>query len=238
MTNARAGFERLRGALSAELGDDATRALLFESLTEWGTQVPETRDDVMAFLRGPVRKQLVERLGQGRSIAALIEAENALAIIDSGDDVPLRQRPSTIPPPRSSSTSTWTLKPIKKRPVQVVVLGANAEFRDALQGALGPSLVRINSTNTADRLDSTLDGERVDLILVDATAPATPKAVPLARQLAELSKSVLSAIWGAESDFGRELARAFEATGTPCVPIPSGEGITPFVDLVRSRKAE
>ncbi len=251
MTAPRANFERVRTALIHVVGERSARALLFESLSRWGPQVPATRPEMLSFVRGALRQTLFKRLGDAKALELMLEVEASLSVVHVGDDAPPSPYPSSIPPAPSAvsagqeSSATWTLQPIPpERPVAVVVLSAREDLALVLEQTLGRQLVRCRA-HARIRGVAQLFGETpTDLVLVNALDPPDASPIELARLLAHRPSDSAEgeqpplgpAIWGSQVSFGRELTSALEATGIPCVPIPSGEGITPFLDLVRARQ--
>jgi len=234
LTSARAAIQRVRAALEESFAPDHARALMFDALSEWGPGIPATHQELVRFVRGPLRRRLVTVLGREQSVPPLIRIEHALAVVDSTDEEQFSPRPSSRPPPPLDANSTWALQPMGKLPVRVAVLSRSDSVGQLLQLALGPELLQIRDV-TVDSLPTAL-GKETDLLVVDGIEPPTIEPTTLARTLSSASQNVWLTIWGAEQPFANDVAKALEACGVHCVPLVSTEGIAPFIDLVRARR--
>jgi hypothetical protein len=211
--------------------------VLFDALTQWGPQIPHSRQELTRFVRGSLRNVLHRYVRPEDAVSTLVRIENSLAIIDHTDDEsrPKVHRPSTLPPPPESAHETLALKPITES-VRVLVVSTREAFASTLELSLGTSLVKTEPAQSMLALRERLDQE-VDIVLVDAGDPPPTEPTRLASVLNRVAEGVWIAVWGSELPFGQELTRALEAGGRECIPFLVEEGVAPFVDLVRSRQA-
>ncbi len=216
------------------------RAILFDALTRWGPQIPQNREELARFVRGPLREVLERYLRLEDVGDTMVRVEMALAVVDHTDD---DSKPSVLPPPSSpmadqstSADTTRALRPIT-RPVQVLVVSTRAGFASTIEVALGGSLVQTEPATSILALRAQVERE-LDVILIDAGDPPPVEPTRLAALLNRVGNDTLIAVWGSRLAFGRDLVRTLEAGGVPCIAFAIPEGMAPFVDLVRSRQAE
>jgi hypothetical protein len=216
------------------------RAILFDALTRWGPQIPQNREELTRFVRGPLREVLDRYLRAEDVGDTMLRVEMALAVVDHTDD---DSRPSVLPPTdsaladlSSNADTTRALRPIS-RPVQVLVVSTRPGFASTIEVALGGSLVQTEPATSVLALRAQLERE-IDVILIDAGDPPPVEPTRLASLLNRVGADTLIAVWGSRLGFGRDLIRTLEAGGVPCIAFAIPEGMAPFVDLVRSRQAE
>jgi hypothetical protein len=216
------------------------RAILFDALTRWGPQIPQNREELTRFVRGPLREVLDRYLRAEDVGDTMLRVEMALAVVDHTDD---DSRPSVLPPTDSAladlstdADTTRALRPIS-RPVQVLVVSTRPGFASTIEVALGGSLVQTEPATSVLALRAQLERE-IDIILMDAGDPPPVEPTRLASLLNRVGADTLIAVWGSRLAFGRDLIRTLEAGGVPCIAFAIPEGMAPFVDLVRSRQAE
>ncbi len=216
------------------------RAILFDALTRWGPQIPQNREELTRFVRGPLREVLDRYLRAEDVGDTMLRVEMALAVVDHTDD---DSKPSVLPPPVSGVTdfalnadTTRALRPIT-RPVQVLVVSTRPGFASTIEVALGGSLVQTEPATSVLALRAQLERE-IDIILIDAGDPPPVEPTRLAALLNRVGNDTLIAVWGSRLAFGRDLIGTLEAGGIPCIAFAIPEGMAPFVDLVRSRQAE
>lgn len=226
----------MRQVLEEVLGIGPARAALFEALSAWGPNIPRSRDELMAFVRAPLGRALARRLAREACIDSMVQIENVLAIVEADDDLGPTPRPSSRPPPPSSATSTWALRPIRPGPVPVLVFSANPSLGHVLELAIGKNDIAPTMSRDAAGLAAAATGA-VEVVLLDAVEPQLVEPIVVARALEGVPKRVWLTVWGAEGPFGRDLAQILVACGLQCVPLLSTEGLEPFVDLVRARRA-
>jgi hypothetical protein len=216
------------------------RAILFDALTRWGPQIPQTREELTRFVRGPLREVLDRYLRAEDVGKTMVRVEMALAVVDHTDD---DSKPSILPPhplspmdPALSADTTRALRPIS-RPVQVLVVSTRPGFAATIEVALGGSLVQTEPAASTLALRAQIERD-IDIILIDAGDPPPVEPTRLAGLLNRVGPDTWIAVWGSRLSFGRDLIRTLEAGGVPAIAFAIPEGMAPFVDLVRSRQAD
>jgi len=216
------------------------RAILFDALTRWGPQIPQNREELTRFVRGPLREVLDRYLRAEDVGDTMLRVEMALAVVDHSDDSQVATYPSRPPPPLMdpslSADTTRALRPIS-RPVQVLVVSTRPGFASTIEVALGGSLVQTEPASSILALRAQLERE-IDIILIDAGDPPPVEPTRLASLLNRVGPDAWIAVWGSRLGFGRDLIRTLEAGGVHSIAFAIPEGMAPFVDLVRSRQAE
>jgi len=221
----------LRRSLEEALEVHTASTVLFEALGAAGSRVPQTRDDVLELVRGPLREILARRLDPAR-------AEDIVAqVVDR-----IRPDPSTVEMPlddlaaetrREDSTSSFTTA---HEVVSVMVVAASLGFAQRINVAFGTGRVAPWVVSTERELEDALEGQAPPIVIVDASdIPAIPQRV-LMRRLAALPSTTACVVWGRELPYGRVLAEATEASGRAWITLEKKEGIAPLLDLVRSRR--
>ncbi|MBW2461240.1 MAG: hypothetical protein JRH11_06310 [Deltaproteobacteria bacterium] len=241
MGTAVANIRRVRKQLTDDFSPVMARAILFDALTQWGPRIPQSREELARFVRGPLRDVLLRHRMPQQVITSLLEIETALAVVDHLDDQSRpRLGPSTRPPPpMSAPVSADTTVAIRAiaRPVHVLVASLDVGFAPTIEVALGGSLVRTDPVASELGLRSELERE-IDIILIDAMQPLDVEPTRLAFLLNRIEPGTLIAVWGSRLAWGRDIIGAIEAGGLATVPFSIAEGMAPFVDLVRSRQGD
>lgn len=238
-----ANIRRVRQRLSEDISPVMARAVLFDALTQWGPRIPQSRDEMTRFVRGALRDVLGRHLGTEDVVHILLRVETALAVVDHLDDQSRpRLQASSHPPPAGAAGSgpvdadtTVALQAVA-RPVRVLVVSLDVGFAPTIEMALGGSLVRTAPVASEAALQSELEVES-DIILLDAMHPLEIEPTRLALLLNRIAPETLIAIWGSRLSFGRDIIGALEAGGLRTVGFAIPEGMAPFVDLIRSRRA-
>jgi hypothetical protein len=221
----------IRETLEGVLHPATAGAVLFEALSEQGGTLPTIHADVIALVRGPLARRLVDKLG-GELAQSLIEQLELLltAIAPSDAKSRVRKRPSRQDEPtRNLELSRETLP--------VFVLSGGTDFAQRISAALGPHVMSaVQVADTAmlrTRLEQVLPG----FVLVDASDFPAIEPRDLVRQIEALSEDVVKAIWGADLPYGMSLLAMAQQSGLTMTPFDRREGIEPLMDMIRSRRA-
>lgn len=227
----------IRRALEGHLSPAATSTLLFDALSEYGRDVPQTMDDMRHLVRGPLAEALARRLDedQARDLIALIEGE----LEGSGPEILIFRGDSEPPaPPARPLTErerdATAAVPVATAPVPVAVIAAGAGFAARLATALGPRRVALRAVHAVEELGTlpTLP----TIVVVDATDFAAIEPARLAEALGKLPSTTAHVVWAAGLPYGRQLTASMQDAHVRSVPIGRTDGIAPLLDLIRSRR--
>lgn len=223
----------LRDTLEESLETHVASTVLFEALGASASGVPQTEDEVLAVVRGPLREALARRL----------DAEKAELLVDRIAEqlTPRPEEPSTLElsldelAEETSREDATTAFPTAEA-VRVVVLAAGPGFARRLEITLGEDRVEARHADGPAGLKSALEGDPPAILLLDATDfPALePNAVLSAAN--GLPATTSCVLWGAELPYGRRVAGAIEGLERRWVTLELEEGIAPVLDLIRSRR--
>lgn len=216
----------IRETVEGVLHPATAASVLFDALQEAGG-VPGSPEDVLALVRGPLTRRLVERLGEETTQSLLDQLELMLRAIVAAPKV--RKRPSRHEDTtRSVELSSETLP--------VYVLASSRAFADKLAAALGPHIMSAvlvtDDAMLADRLETVAPA----FVLLDASDFPAIDPGALATRLAGVATDVVKAVWGADLPYGMAALAAAQEQGLALTPFDRREGIEPLMDMIRSRR--
>ncbi len=213
----------IREALECVLAPEVAAAVFFESLNG-PDGVPETKDEVMLMVRGPLYASLVERVGPDEANAVVQRILITLEPMQSGSA-----------PRKSREDDATRAVPTHKRPVKVRVIAGGPGFATRLRYVLGPTRIEVASSADPDALVREAP-PAPSIIIVDATdfPPHGPDAI--VRALDGLPPTTTRVLWASELPFGQRCREAFLEAAEEIVALTRAEGIEPLLDLIRSRK--
>lgn len=221
----------LRRSLEEAMEVHAASTVLFEALGASGANVPQTRDDVLTLVRGPLRQVLTRRLDAERAEAIVAHIVSRLCPDPSTLEMPLDELAAETR--REDSTSSFTTA---HEVVSVMVVAASLGFAQRINVAFGTGRVAPWVVSTELELADGLEGTPPPIVIVDASdIPAIPQRA-LMQKLTALPSTTACVVWGRELPYGRSLAQAAEASGRAWITLEKKEGIAPLLDLVRSRR--
>jgi hypothetical protein len=224
----------VRRTLEDALETRAASAVLFEALSAAGNQVPQTRAEVLAVVRGPLRHALEKRLDVER-------ADEIVAKIE-GELLPVYEEPRTVELPLDElaaetrgdeATASYVTA---DSAVPVLVVAAGRSFTARLAMALGDGRVAPYTISDARALGIALGGTAPPIFLIDASDYPSIDATDLLSSAARLPMTTACVLWGADLPYGRTLARTIAAQKRQWVVLELREGIAPLLDLIRSRR--
>jgi hypothetical protein len=235
MTETRGDVWILRDVLERELSPSTTSAVLFEALTNYGAEVPETRDALRALARTAIEPALVKRVEaelvarlMGGLLDALEGSEPEIVITST----PMRDSAPMMPSARTERDETRAV-PTVTTPVPVLVIAGGGTFERRLAVALGPRRV---APMTAATIADVRKYRTCAIVLVDATDFAPVEPVDLADELAGVPETTARVIWGADLPFGRRVLGALSQIGVNAVQLTQRDGIDPLLDLIKARR--
>lgn len=220
----------VRSALAHSTSPTKTSALLFEALGSYGDQVPETVEELMALVHGPLWKALVQHLGEEEAtdIVARIEGElrdDRTILMDEADLVTVAE-----PVGRDATTAV----PTSTAAVPVTVVSSGSGFAERLVAALGPRRVSARAVGAIESLSALQ--ETPAIVIVDATDFAPIEPADLSQALSTLPSTTAHVIWACDLPYGRRTVDAMHADNLANVALPRDEGVEPLLDLIRSRR--
>lgn len=230
----------LREVLERDMSPAAVSAVLFEALSNYGSDVPSTADALRTLATQSLKPALQKRMGDDRVqllMSMVLEALEAPADpADPDGDAPeilIQTGAQTVPPPSGRDADATRAVPTTSSPVHVLVVASGDAFERRLASALGPQRVAPASAATVRDLRRF---RTAAIVLVDSTSfPAIPP-VELADELAGLPETTAKVIWAADLPYGRSVVQAIEPIGTNVISITRGDGIEPLLDVIRSRR--
>ncbi len=224
----------LRRALEDALETRAASSILFEALSDAGKRIPQTLEEVLEVVRGPLRGVLTRRLGehQGLALVMRIEAElvpagGELATMElSLDELAAETR-------REDATAAF---PTADRAVPVLIVAAGRAFEHRLAVALGERRAAPTTVTGHDGLRHALSGEPPSIFVVDASdLPAIDPSRVIAAAAA-FPATTTCVLWGPRLPYGRRFTAAMAGSARSWLTLELREGIEPLLDLVRSRR--
>ena len=222
---------RIRSVLETVLAPDVATSVMFAALSRYGSDVPQTHDDVTAFARGPLKEVLAQRF-EGEELELLqAKLEHVLGVsaADSLPDIDIHMDDDDDP------SVTMPVRVAFKQPVGVLVIAHDSAFADRLDASLGSARVHATAVHDVTELRRATFSKMPFLVFVDASAPPADDAVTLARAVRDMPASVTVVVWGSDLTYGRELSRALEGTDAEPVCVRGEDGFAPMVDLILAR---
>lgn len=224
----------LRRALEEALEKHVASTVLFEALGAAGNEVPRTVEDVLRVVRGPLRDALGRRLDEDAAKGLLGRIEEQLGPYDPTTlELPL----DDLDPDGRSDTDATIQMPTEDRAVPVVVLSGGGSFAERLQMTLGENRVATWSAYDKDTFDAAVDEAEPAIVLIDGTDFPIVEARDVLRMFHVLPATTARVLWGAELPYGRNLVELLEEEDKGWVILELKEGISPLLDLVRSRRS-
>ena len=226
----------LRKTLESALETTMASTVLFEALGVTGAAVPETTDEVMSVVRGPLRSVLLNHLAPGDADLLIDRIEARLEATRKREDPQTLELPldALVPDEPRSGDSTKSF-PTAHRAVSVVVIAGSAAFAGRLRAALGSGRVAPIPTMGPETLMDVLGGDPPALIVVDAADISAISATSILSAAHTVPRTTACILWGADLPFGRSFALKIAAQDRPWVTLPLKEGIGPLLDLIKSR---
>lgn len=216
----------IRETVEGVLHPATASSVLFDAMQEAGA-VPASPDDVLALVRGPLARRLVERVGEETARALLDQLELMLRAIVVEPKV--RRRPSR-------HDDTTRAVELSSETLPVFVLAASRAFADKLSAALGPHVMSAVLATDDAMLAQRLDTVAPAFVLLDASDFPAIEPGALVTRLAGLGADVVKAVWGADLPYGMAALAAAQERGLALTPFDRREGIEPLMDMIRSRR--
>lgn len=223
----------LRRALEEALEKHVASTVLFEALDAAGNQIPRTVEDVLHVVRGPLRDALSRRLDAEAAEGLLYRIEEQLSPYDP---TTVELDLDELDADTISEKDTTIQMRTEDKAVPVVVLSGSGSFAERLQMTLGENRVATYPTHDKDSFDSAVDESDPAVVLIDGTDFPSIEARDVLKMFHVLPPTTARVLWGAELPYGRNLIELLEGDARGWVILELKEGISPLLDLVRSRR--
>ena len=210
-------LQLVREALENVLSSRTAGAVLFEALTKRGGDVPASREELLAFLRGELRDTLVIRQGPA-SLKLLDDVERML------------ERP------HGRSHDSTREVPILTMAVIVYVLASNNTLARSIEGAMGTNRVSVKAFQAASTFREAVRKETPAVVVLESATFPPIEPTDMAELLRELPETTVRAVSGIDTPYGSAALSALANGHVPCTPLDRREGIEPLLDLIRSRR--
>lgn len=213
----------IREALECVLAPEVASAVFFESLNG-PAGVPETKDEVILMVRGPLLAALVERVDEAEASRVIQQILNALEPMQTSAVRASREDDATLALPKD------------RRPVKVWVLSAGGGFAMRLRFVLGPDRAEVtHAAHLGALLAEPTPGP--GFVIIDASDFPPEDANAIAQALATLPSATTRVVWASELPYGQRCEEAFREAASPALTLSRTEGIEPLLDLIRARRA-
>ena len=237
----------LREALEGVVSRTLVTPILFEALEPYGNLLPTGADGLLDMVRGPLAEVVSRRIGGVEADEVVRRAERLIAAARGGLDAPkqsaaasepLRALSTAPPPPTGRDRDATALVPTARDAVTVVVVASGGGLAMRLTAALGSRRVApVVRGSLVSIRDQVAGNDAPNILLVDATdfPPITADELGLAMRRGP--STMIRAIWGADSPYGRGLVAAAHAGALSVLALERAHGVDPLLDLIRSRKS-
>ncbi|MCB9591891.1 MAG: hypothetical protein H6719_04075 [Sandaracinaceae bacterium] len=215
----------IREALEGVLHPSAASTLFFEALQDFGGVLPANAREAMDLVNGPVRRALVERLGNDGTVIA-----DELATVLSTIGREVRKRPSR----HEEQTKAVSLS---DETLPVFILTSSSSLVALLHASLGPQVMSPLWIPDAAALKERLGLIAPGFILIDGSDFPAIEPDELAAALEGLRVEIVKALWGADLPYGQGVMDAAHRRGYSLTPFDRREGVEPMLDVIRSRRA-
>lgn len=182
--------------------------------------LPEDVEGFVSLVEGPLRDVVARRLGQSQAAEVTARIVSRLA-----QGAPLF---------REVTTRRTAKLDIGDGPLSVVVISSRP-LASWLRAALAADFVDVRSLASVSGADALVARIRPSVIIVDATDQGL-KDPPIAVARWLSSQSATRLVWAGETGWAEELRSALGRLGVEHVPVDPSEGVSPLLDLVRSRR--
>lgn len=222
MTTEAPEIRLIREALESTLHPNTAASLLFSALEERGG-VPQDHPQMLALLRGPLRRGLLQQLGEPVTSDVLERMEQMLlTVLPSGR----RRRDDEI---------THTVA-VSHDALKAIVVSGRTDLANRLMHAVGQGILVAFTAEDETTLRARLR-VKPGLVLVDGVQFPHIEPAALVATLAVTSPDCVCAVWGSDLPYAQAVLATATEAHVATTPFARHEGIDPLIDLIRSRRA-
>ncbi|MGE0787126.1 MAG: hypothetical protein AB7S26_15740 [Sandaracinaceae bacterium] len=216
----------IRETLEGVLHPSTASTVFFEAISAGGGALPGNAEQALALARGPLKKNLADRLGDDEANTVVTHLEHMLG--GSAPQVPRRA---------SRNDEVTQNLHLSDEVLPVYVLAGSARLADQLRAVVGPQAMTPLVIGDPELLRTRVAQIKPGFVLIDGSDFPAIEPSELALTLAKLGGQIVIALWGADLPYGQSvLAEAYEA-GCGFTPFDRREGIEPLIDVIRSRRS-
>ncbi len=225
----------VREKLESVLAPELATSILFEALSEVSGMPPASGEATLALVEGPLARVLARRVRGAEGQMIVTELTDLLRqIVGPAQKAPLA--PMTRAKVRELEITLEIT--LDKGAVGVLVLAGKHDLAMRLEAALGPGRIATRTLSSTAQLEAHLRSDHFPpILLIDSVEFPTIEPVELAKTLQKSPPGTVHAIWGADLAYGSMVLGELVERRVPATPLDRREGIEPFLDLVRSRRA-
>lgn len=235
----------IRQALEGAIASPLVSPVLFDALDLFGKELPETLEDLVLLVEGPLRQALASRVGETN--ASRISNEISGMLAGRRDPQPPRSDepfpPVSSLPPADEASGTHRREreatrslPVLRQPVTVMVISSGTSLVRRLQAALGPERVYAWPAHHLQEIAHTFSAGEPAMALVDASDFPMVPPQDLARGLVDAPRTAVCALWAVDMPYGKKLSAAAVSLNVQLATISRSDGVEPLLDLIRSRQ--
>lgn len=216
------GLHLVREELLGVASSDVVASLVFGAMEL--ARLDDLPSDVEGFaslVEGPLRDVIARRLGDG---AAHDVTTRIVARLEQGASAF-----------REVTTRRTAKLDVGGGPLAVLVISTRP-LGSWLRAALAADFVDVRSLASVSGADTLVARLRPAVIIVDATEEGL-KDPPIAVARWLSSQGAARVVWAGETAWAKELSSALGRLAVDHVPVDPTEGVSPLLDLVRSRRA-
>lgn len=220
----------VREVLEGMVSPDVAVAVLFSALDIEGDE-PSTPEGWSAFVIGPLRQALRERVGE--EVAGSVTDQIAMIF---RSQVPRSAPHFDVPserPKRRSEAPTGRFN-LASGPTRVLVVARSGRLARRLKTVLGSQIIPMVLIDLA-RASFFFEDFRPTLVVIDETDPIDADPLGLVNAFSMLPDDLLVVIWNDGSTRGDALRAAIEKHERRVVHVDRGaDGVEPLLDLVKA----
>ncbi len=223
-------IQMVREALEVVVEPKVASQALLHALARSSVGELGREEDLLAFVGGPLRQALEQRINQ--------------ALSDEAVDVVLRHLHATVPqlsaPQKSgfggagkvAAPDVTARVTVGQAPPRVLVISDEPRIGRGLRAAFAPERIAVATTSYTARLGQLLLGLRPTWVIAEVKSLPVEQGAAFAKSLADDAPGVWCILWGARGALG-EISSELKECEVRCTPLDPDEGVDALVDLLR-----
>lgn len=219
------GMQLIREAMEGLLDAQLASSIIGEALS--GADEPTESEQLLSFVRGPLRAVAISRVGSARA-GDLVERAEFLFRSMGVPNQTLRARG------RAAQNTVEVSLP--RGPSRVAIISGNRALERGLRAAFAGENVGVQTSKNLVNLENYRNQFKPEVIIVDAVDPICDHD-GLAHALGSSQRNKpICVVWGCEQPWGVRMTQVLENHNLAFVPMDRKEGVYPLMDLIRSRQ--